>query len=101
MSSGEWTPTPLRPIESIHGGEGEIRTHGTLTSTTVFKTVALNHSATSPRSSAVAPFYLIPNCSSLVWEKIVIATGYIAKASNASHTAIYPSLHVAHTCPEG
>ncbi len=29
-------------------GEGEIRTHGRLTPTTVFKTVALNHSATSP-----------------------------------------------------
>lgn len=30
------------------GGEGEIRTRGALSSTTVFKTVALNHSATSP-----------------------------------------------------
>ena len=30
------------------GGQGGIRTHGTLASTTVFKTVALNHSATYP-----------------------------------------------------
>ena len=30
------------------GGEGGIRTHGTLARTAVFKTAALNHSATSP-----------------------------------------------------
>ena len=30
------------------GGKGEIRTHGTLASTAVFKTAALNHSATFP-----------------------------------------------------
>src|SRR5689334_79286 len=30
------------------GGEGGIRTHGGVSPTTVFKTVALNHSATSP-----------------------------------------------------
>jgi hypothetical protein len=30
------------------GGEGGIRTHGTLTRTTVFETVTFNHSATSP-----------------------------------------------------
>ena len=34
----------------IHGGEGGIRTHGTLASTPVFKTGAINHSATSPKS---------------------------------------------------
>lgn len=32
----------------IFGGEGEIRTRGTFYSTTVFKTVPLNHSGTSP-----------------------------------------------------
>lgn len=31
-----------------NGGEGGIRTHGTVTRTLVFKTSALNHSATSP-----------------------------------------------------
>ena len=31
-----------------NGGEGGIRTHGTLSRTAVFKTAALNHSATSP-----------------------------------------------------
>ena len=30
------------------GGEGGIRTHGTLARTPVFKTGAFNHSATSP-----------------------------------------------------
>jgi hypothetical protein len=32
----------------LFGGSGEIRTHGRLAPTTVFKTVALNHSATDP-----------------------------------------------------
>ena len=32
------------------GGRGEIRTHGGLAPTTVFKTVALNRSATLPLS---------------------------------------------------
>ena len=47
MSSGG-----LRHAEATlqrgEGGESEIRTHGTFNSTTVFKTVALNHSAISP-----------------------------------------------------
>ena len=30
------------------GGEGEIRTHDTVPRMTLFKSVALNHSATSP-----------------------------------------------------
>ena len=34
------------PIAS--GGEGGIRTPGKLAPTTVFKTIAINHSATSP-----------------------------------------------------
>src|ERR1700686_237233 len=37
-------------IETI-GGRGEIRTHETLTGLPVFKTGALNHSATLPRST--------------------------------------------------
>jgi hypothetical protein len=32
-----------------NGGEGEIRTHGGISPSPVFKTGALNHSATSPR----------------------------------------------------
>ena len=36
-----------------NGGEGGIRTHGTLSRTPVFKTGAFNRSATSPRISAV------------------------------------------------
>ena len=40
-------PRPSRPWSFI-GGEGEIRTHDTLSDIAVFKTAALNHSATSP-----------------------------------------------------
>ena len=32
----------------MHGGEGGIRTHGTLTRTPVFETSTFNHSVTSP-----------------------------------------------------
>ncbi len=35
-------------INKLSGGEGEIRTHGRVTPTTIFKTVAFNRSATSP-----------------------------------------------------
>src|ERR1700731_1145760 len=35
-----------------YGGRGEIRTHETLTGLPVFKTGALNHSATLPRSDS-------------------------------------------------
>ncbi len=40
------SPGNDEPFKS--GGSGEIRTHGRLAPTTVFKTVALNHSATLP-----------------------------------------------------
>ena len=33
----------------IYGGEGEIRTRGTLSGTSAFEAGAFNHSATSPR----------------------------------------------------
>ncbi len=36
------------PTRGCLGGRGEIRTHGGLAPTTVFKTVALNRSATLP-----------------------------------------------------
>ena len=35
-------------LRRTEGGEGEIRTRGGLSSSTVFKTAALNRSATSP-----------------------------------------------------
>jgi hypothetical protein len=38
-------------LTQIGGGQGGIRTHGELPPTTVFKTVALNHSATCPVDS--------------------------------------------------
>jgi hypothetical protein len=41
--------TVATPLISLHnGGRGGIRTHGTLAGTPVFKTGALNHSATLP-----------------------------------------------------
>ena len=40
--------TTFSYINPYNGGRGEIRTHGDITATTVFKTVALNHSATLP-----------------------------------------------------
>jgi hypothetical protein len=53
---------PRLPIPSfgqvliIHGGEGEIRTHGRVAPSAVFKTAALNRSATSPSPlSAILP----------------------------------------------
>ncbi len=36
----------------FYGGGGEIRTHGRVAPTAVFKTAALNHSATPPFSAA-------------------------------------------------
>lgn len=44
-SAGEFSPIPP---SFLIGGEGEIRTHGPLTGTLVFKTSAFDHSATSP-----------------------------------------------------
>ena len=38
----------LIPLVYKYGGEGGIRTHGTVAGTLVFKTRALNHSTTSP-----------------------------------------------------
>ena len=40
--------TLWRGVAGISGGRGGIRTHGTLAGTPVFKTGALNHSATLP-----------------------------------------------------
>src|SRR5436190_4446987 len=42
-------PKRKRPVGSgSSGGEGGIRTHGTLARTTVFETVPIDHSGTSP-----------------------------------------------------
>ncbi len=43
---GGSSSSELSPLFS--GGEGEIRTHGTLAGSTVFETAAFDHSATSP-----------------------------------------------------
>jgi hypothetical protein len=51
----------LHDAARTDGGEGGIRTHGTLTGTAVFKTAALNRSATSPllKSYTVAEIPLV------------------------------------------
>ena len=38
------------------GGEGGIRTHGTLAGSTVFETARFNHSRTSPHDSRLTSF---------------------------------------------
>ena len=43
-------PASTQKVGVEPGGEGGIRTHGELAPTAVFKTAALNHSATSPRA---------------------------------------------------
>ena len=42
-----------------YGGEGGIRTHGTVAGTLVFKTRALNHSTTSPSEKYLIFNYII------------------------------------------
>ena len=39
------------PDKAVIGGEGGIRTHGTLAGTTVFETAPIDHSGTSPQRS--------------------------------------------------
>ena len=43
----------LIPLVYKYGGEGGIRTHGTVAGTLVFKTRALNHSTTPPEGYSV------------------------------------------------
>src|SRR4051812_2479098 len=45
----------------MFGGEGGIRTHGGLAPTAVFKTAALNHSATSPIGASIS--FGEPSCA--------------------------------------
>ena len=56
----------IRNPQSI-GGEGGIRTHGTLTGTTVFETARFNHSRTSP--------HVVEHC--VCREKTIVASAYI------------------------
>ena len=46
---------------SKQGGEGEIRTHGPLTKATVFKTVPLDRSGTSPPYLEIKVFISYPS----------------------------------------
>ena len=49
----------LNLIVYKYGGEGGIRTHGTVAGTLVFKTRALNHSTTPPRVRLNCPRKLL------------------------------------------
>ena len=46
----------------VIGGGGEIRTLGGLSPSLVFKTSALNHSATPPRTHHFTPPYYLGKC---------------------------------------
>ena len=50
----------IKCLRDLSGGEDGIRTHGTLARTTVFETVAFNHSATSPESADYMARFLVP-----------------------------------------
>ena len=56
------------PLKKLSGGGGGIRTHGTVARTAVFKTAALNHSATPPVLLAPVPgsWFLVPGSWFLV-----------------------------------
>lgn len=60
------TDISYRTCRPSPGGEGEIRTLGSFYTTTVFKTVTINHSVTSPRYEkyctmffSIKPYFLI------------------------------------------
>ena len=66
---------------SLNGGEGGIRTHGTLLCSTVFKTASLNHSDTSPRSCGLGALIMITYPS--------VAVNIIAKISHRKTSSIF------------
>ena len=57
-NNGKIRPQPDREnaFAGVSGGEGGIRTHGTLAGSTVFETAPFDHSGTSPRGSGVAGY---------------------------------------------
>jgi hypothetical protein len=67
-------PLRARLCEALQNGWGGIRTHGTLTSTPVFKTGAFNRSATHPTISFNPLFY-------------VFFCGFTITAKNPQHTS--------------
>ena len=57
MGNSEWVDGDASEFVkdfNLAGGEGGIRTHGTVTRTTVFETVPFDHSGTSPRRASLA-----------------------------------------------
>ena len=78
ISPGKCSSTFLRPCSFaslIHCGRGEIRTHGPLARTTVFKTVALNRSATHPVRESLHKY--TDNSITLVYSQIQYKNGDI------------------------
>lgn len=72
------------------GGEGEIRTRGTIADTTVFKTVPLNHSGTSP---GVAKTIITDRAASVEWQPIVSeGTGMPTLSLFTTHPMLYLQL---------
>ncbi len=75
------------PCGGPHGGEGGIRTHGTREGTTVFETVPIDHSGTSPQRYCEQPRPVKSE-----------GAGRRARASNAIHRAAQASADAIRLC---
>lgn len=65
----------MDPKPEKSGGSGEIRTHGALSDPTVFKTVAINRSATLPNFYSIKDYNTSPIKFSSVGQKPTLAPG--------------------------
>jgi hypothetical protein len=74
---------PLQPLGylSVYGGRGGIRTHGTVSGTTVFKTVTFNRSVTLPG---------LKNRGKYI-KKLFFLTGYKRLAKSRASTCLAPA----------
>src|SRR5262245_45164770 len=68
-TAGSASPTVYQRQKPNDGGGG-IRTHGPLARTPVFKTGAIDHSATPPGSQTIAP-----NCRAGIWTLVRVGVG--------------------------
>ncbi len=73
------------------GGEGEIRTRGTIAGTTVFKTVTFNHSVTSPyyQKGPAPSLYFWNKSRNQLFPRILLKSKI--RSTNASWNSLYLS----------
>jgi membrane-bound lytic murein transglycosylase B len=81
----------------MFGGQGGIRTHGGVSPTTVFKTVALNHSATCP---ALQPPCRSDECKAMaatsgLWQEATMPVSFRVRAGAASVSLLWLPLPAA------